>query len=253
MCEPDAEPGAGSRIQRGPVKIMLRDTALPAIEELQARIEKAHGADIPVAIHCVTRGEIVLAVAALRAAGAQAGDRIEHASVAPPDVAALLEELSLCVVTQPNFIFERGDAYARDVEAADLPWLYRAQGLLDAGIALGGGTDAPFGDLDPWAAMRAAVERRSRSGRVLGGDEALSPERALALFLSPPSAPGRSPSTLAVGARADLCLLDLPWNRVREDLSSEHVRMTWVGGERIHSRNAARCRVSSPHEPGDHR
>jgi predicted amidohydrolase YtcJ len=153
--------------------------------------------------------------------------------VAPPELLEPLAGLALTVVTQHNFLHERGDAYARDVAAGDLPWLYRGRGFLTAGVPLGGGTDAPFGDPDPWRAMRAAVERRSEQGRVLAPEEALTPERALALFTTPAAAPGGLPRRLVPGAPADLCLLDAPWSEVRHDLSSRHVRATWREGEEI--------------------
>ena len=144
-----------------------------------------------------------------------------------------MASLPLTVVTQPNFIAERGDAYLADVDTADRPWLYRCRGFAEAQVPLGGGTDAPFGEGDPWAAMRAAVERRSAGGQSLGPQEALAPERALALFTSPPEAPGGPPRRVAAGVPADLCLLDAPWSRVREELSSARVRATWCGGARV--------------------
>jgi predicted amidohydrolase YtcJ len=224
------EPGE-ERIARGALKILLDERALPEPGELESRIAGAHAQGRSAALHCVTRAELVLACAALRAAGPRRGDRIEHASVCPPELAAQIAELGLCVVTQPGFIRERGDEYARDVEAADRPWLYRCAGLEQAGIALGGGTDAPFGDPDPWLAMRAAVERRSRGGERLGAAEAVAPERALALFTSPAEAPGGPPRRIAPGEPADLCLLDRPWREAREDLSSRAVRATLCAGE----------------------
>jgi predicted amidohydrolase YtcJ len=175
-----------------------------------------------------------VAVAAFAAAGARAGDRIEHAAVAPPEVAAELARLPLTVVTQPNFVRERGDAYLAEVESRDLPWLYRCRGWLDAGVSLGGGTDAPFGHADPWRAMAAAVDRASESGARLAPEEALSPERALALFTTHPSDPGGPPRAVAEGAAADLCLLDAPWREVRRALSSRHVRASFRAGEVIH-------------------
>ena len=150
--------------------------------------------------------------------------------MAPPDGVERLSALGLCVVTQPNFILERGDVYATDVEAGDRPWLYRGEGFLDGGVALGGGTDAPFGDPDPWRAIRAAVDRRSRGGRLFEPREALAPERALALFTSPAGAPGGPPRRLTVGAPADLCLLDRPWVDARKKLSSQAVRTTICAG-----------------------
>src|SRR3546814_13403441 len=89
--------------------------------------------------------------------GGLAGDGIEHDGMAPPELVATRAELVVLVVTQPNFIAERGDAYLRDVAASDQPWLYRLRGLQAAGVALAGRSDAPFGRADPWLAMQAAV------------------------------------------------------------------------------------------------
>jgi predicted amidohydrolase YtcJ len=214
----------------GARKIVLDERSLPAIGDLTADIAAAHGSGRTVAIHCVTRVELVLACAALREAGVRAGDRIEHAAVAPPEAAALLAALRVVVVTQPGFVRERGDAYLADVEAADVPWLYRCKGLLDAGVAVGGGTDAPYADADPWLAMQAAVDRKTVGGRVLGADERVTPERALALFTSPPDAPGAAPRQIAAGGVADLCLLDRPWTHARNELSSSMVRTTLHDG-----------------------
>jgi predicted amidohydrolase YtcJ len=187
-----------------------------------------------VAFHCVTRAELVLALAALESAGVERGDRIEHASVAPPELVKLLAERRVSVVTQPGFVHERGDAYLSDVEPAEVRWLYRGRGFLEAGVPLGGGSDAPFGEADPWIAMRAAVDRRSAGGDTLCSDEALSPEEALALFTSPPEAPGGPPRRIEVGAPADLCLLDRPWSRARRTLSRAAVRATLIGGALVH-------------------
>jgi predicted amidohydrolase YtcJ len=227
----DASPELGADISMGAVKIMLREPELPDFDALVAVIEQAHRAARGVAFHCVTRAELVTAAAALREAGTIKGDRIEHASVAPPELVELLAELSVTVVTQPGFIYERGDVYAKDVVPADRDWLYRGRGFLDNGVALGAGTDAPYGDADPWLAIRAAVTRTTREARVLGRDEGLSPERALALFTSPAADPGGLAPRVCVGMPADLCLVDLPWHQFRERLMSAHVRLTVCRGD----------------------
>jgi predicted amidohydrolase YtcJ len=199
---------------------LLDEGNLPSFKQLQEIIETARRESRPVAVHCVTRSELVLAAAAFGAAGACPGDRIEHASVAPPDAVQLLANLPLTVVTQPGFVRERGDAYLVDVEARDRPWLYRCAGFLRASVPLGGSTDAPFGNPDPWTVMRAAVDRRTEAGATIGADEALTPERALALFTSPPERPGAPPRSIEPGVPADLCLLDRPWPAARSELSS---------------------------------
>ena len=177
--------------------------------------------------------DLVFTLNAFAAAGTLAGDRIEHAAIASPDLLELIAQLKLIVVTQPNFISERGDAYLRDVEVADQPWLYRLRGFRDAGIALAAGTDAPYGALDPWPAMQAAVTRRTQSGSVIGASEALTPEQALELFLGDPLMPGTGRNLIEIGMPATLCMLDRAWQKAREDLSKVKVAVTLIDGKLV--------------------
>jgi predicted amidohydrolase YtcJ len=183
----------------------------------------------------VTETELVFALAALADAGARTGDRIEHASVAPDSLIDQIADLGLQVVSQPHFIAERGDRYRQDVAADAVPLLYRLRAFLTRGVTLAGGSDAPFGSVDPWAAMRAAGSRRTMQGRCIGPDEALSPEQALALFLADPVRLERQ-RRVVPGAPADLCLLDRPWQAARERLSADDVRATFIAGVRVHDR-----------------
>lgn len=221
---------------RGATKFHLHEHELPVFDTLCAEIQQSHRAGRGAAFHCVTRTDLVFALAALREAGGHVGDRIEHASVTPPELLAELLAQGLTVVAQPHFIAERGDEYLQDVAAEDQPWLYRLRGLLDAGVPLAGGSDAPFGEPDPWAAMQAAVSRRTSSGRVMGGEEALTPEQALALFTTPLQAPGSAPRRVVVGQPADLCLLDRSWAAARRDLDAVRVCQTWRDGVSIFAR-----------------
>ena len=228
----------GDALSRGNLKIILDEYALPDFDRLRARMADAHARGRPTATHCVTRAELVFALSALIDAGTVPGDRIEHASVTDDATMALVVQAGVTVVTQPNFIAERGERYLADVDAADHRHLYRCRGFLDAGVPLGGGTDAPFGGPDPWAAIRAAVTRRTADGRVIGGQEALSPERALALFTTPAGEPGGASRRVGVGETGDLCLLDCGWEEARASLRAEHVAATILGGEVIFRRES---------------
>src|SRR3984885_12890654 len=208
---------------RGATKIHLREAVLPPLDEMTERIVRSHTAGRPVAVHCVTLAELIFTLGAFQDAGTITGDRIEHAGVTPADAIPLIAAMGLTVVSQPNFIAERGDAYLRDVDPADHAALYRLRAFMDAGIPLGGGPDAPFGGADPWAAMAAAVSRRSANGHVIGAGEALTPELALALFLGDPQSPGGAVRTVRAGMDADLCLLDRPWAEARSDLAAVEI------------------------------
>ena len=106
----DAPPG----LEWGPVKLVIDDADYPAVDDVVAGIATAHRHGRPVAIHCVTRAALALAVAAWAAAGAVPGDRVEHGSVVPPGPRSRRSpSLGLTVVTQPGFVAERGDDYLR--------------------------------------------------------------------------------------------------------------------------------------------
>lgn len=224
----DTAPPAG--LELGPVKLYLADHALPALDDLVHAVRAAHHAGRGVAFHAVTRSALVLAIAAVRDAGAVGGVRIEHGSVIPPELDADLLALGATVVTQPSFLTDRGDSYLADVEPDDRPHLYRCATLLDAGIPVAASSDGPHATLDPWAGMRAAVERRTASGQAIGTDEAVVPRRALDLYLGPHRSPGGPPRRVVPGAPADLCLLDEPLDAVVTDLGAHHVRATVVAG-----------------------
>jgi predicted amidohydrolase YtcJ len=229
----DAVPAGPGAIARGPWKLHLHDTDPPPYDGIVAAFRRSHAAGRPVAVHCVTLTELVLATTALAETGAVPGDRIEHASVTPPELLPILAELGVTVVTQPNFIRERGDAYRTEIVEAELPWLYRGRSFLDAGIPLAAGSDAPFGRPEPWQAMQAAVDRRSAGGAVLGPDEALSPEQALSLFLGPLNCPAGPARRIEIGVPADLCLLDRDWSSARAALAEVRVRATLRDGHSI--------------------
>ena len=224
------------RLFVGETKVHLHDSSLPDFGDFVSTITESHEKQRNVAVHCVTEVELVYTLSAFRAASTLAGDRIEHASVIPPALIEQLCELGLSVVTQPNFVHERGDAYLKDIPLTEHAFLYRTNSLMLAGVPTAFGTDFPFGHPDPWAAMDAATKRTTSSGHLLNDAERITPESALNGFLGKLSAPS-SIRSIEPGAPADCCLLDAPWQVLRNDLSSTHVLMTVRDGELVFSRD----------------
>ena len=218
----------------GETKIHLHESSLPDFSYLVETICRSHEQNRAVAVHCVTEVELVFTLSALRTAGAIHGDRIEHASVIPPLLIEQLLEMGLGVVTQPNFVSERGDAYLDEIPESEHSFLYRIRSLKEAEVPLALATDSPFGNADPWASMHAAVTRKTPSGRTLCGSESITPFEALQGFIGNLKDPFR-PVSLAPGQDADLCLLDYPWSRAGECLSSAHVRLTIVDGKIVYN------------------
>ena len=247
----------GPGVETGPVKIIVTDHELPAVDSLISWISACHDAGRPVAVHCVTAVALALSLAAWDEAAVLEGDRIEHGSMITEQAVGRLGELGLIVVTQPHFLAERGDTYLDEVDASEKDDLYRCGSLLRAGVRVAVGTDSPYGDLDPWSCVRAAVERRTPGGQVLGADERVTPRQALDLLLSPLSDPGGAPRRVRIGAPADLVLLRSPLDAVLSDprcgrRGRDDDRR--AGGLRAVGLTPRRSGSSSPDKPrrGDH-
>jgi predicted amidohydrolase YtcJ len=136
------------------------------------------------------------------------------------------------VVTQPNFVAERGDEYLADVSVEEHDDLWRVRTLLDAGVRVALSTDMPFGDGDPWAVMRAAVDRRTPDGHQLGAAESVSPRTALEMFFGTPGEPA-AVRTLDPGQPGDVCVLAAPPEVVLAELDAGLVRATVIDGRPV--------------------
>ncbi len=221
--------GLTGRLTLGPLKIVPADHVPPDLDWMRARVRQARAQGRPVAVHCVTREALAVTIAALDELGVHARDRVEHASLVDPGAMAELARLGLTVVTQPGFIADRGDDYRREL-ASELDDLYRVGSLRAAGIPVACSSDAPYGPADPWAVMRAAGDRRTPSGDVLGPGERIEVRQALRGYLASPAYPGGPPRRVAVGAPADLVLMHVPWPAVLAAPHRELVRCTFYGG-----------------------
>jgi predicted amidohydrolase YtcJ len=215
-----------------PGKKILHDDRLD-LDSLTDWITDQHADGRPVAVHCVTAAQLVVTIAALRAAGSHPLDRIEHAAVVPDDNLTDLADLGVAVVTQPNFVAERGDQYLAEVPAAEHGQLWRVASLLDATVPVALSTDMPFGHGDPWTAMRAAVYRTTPSGAVLNANECVSALTALTMFLGRPDQPGRA-RTVETGQPGDLCVLTEPPATALAELDAGMVAATIIGGELVY-------------------
>lgn len=215
----------------GPVKVLLDDHALLDFDDFGLRIATARAWGRSVAVHCVTAGELALTLAVFEAQGALPGDRIEHGGMIPYEAITSLRSLGLTVVTQSAFVRERGDRYVSDVDPGEQSDLYRCASLLAQGVPMAGSSDAPYASPNPWMGMKAAADRLTSSGIILGPEERISPAAALGMYLGDPAAPGHGSREVEIGAAADLCLLKVPLREALDTPGTELVRATIIGGE----------------------
>lgn len=212
----------------GPHKVMLDDDHLPDFDTVVANVRAAHEQDRGAAFHCISRTELVFALAVLQTAGMHTADRIEHGSLIAEDLIPMLQDTGVVVVSQPGFIGHRGDFFSASVAADERRDLYRYSSLLAAGVPTLASSDAPYGPVDPWRIMANAVGRRTESGSELNLQERVSGMQALSGYLTAPAAPGRRQRTITVGQPTNLCLLDRPLAEAVSALDQVKVRATWI-------------------------
>ena len=214
-------------LRLGHVKIVVTATtgALhPQPEELIAMVSRAHAAGFPVAIHAVESEAVEAAAWAIAEARRDRpiafADRIEHSSECPPEVLRLVRRAGVAVCTQPAFVHYRGDRYLAEVPENVQPWLYAMRSLLDAGVPVAAGSDAPVVEPSPFVGMGAAVTRRSRSGRQVAAGQAMTPMEALRAYTleaARVSGVGHAVGSIEVGKLADFALLDADPTAVEEE------------------------------------
>lgn len=130
-----------------------------------------------------------------------AGSSIEHAQLLSWSDLPLFKSLNLVASVQPEHLND-------DKELADRFWAGRTerafayQTLLDAGIPLVLGSDAPVAPLEPWGAMAAAISRE-RAGEEETG--AWHPEQRISKLAAYEASTGGR-ARIVVGDVADLCI-----------------------------------------------
>jgi predicted amidohydrolase YtcJ len=187
-------------------------------EGLAEVIRGAATAGMPVAVHAIgdlANREALDAFEATEDLWRPLGlrHRVEHAQCVHADDVARFARLGVTASVQYTHATSDRELAAR-LWADRLDRAYPFRQLLDAGVRLAGGSDAPVEELDPLAGLRAAAEC------------GISRDEALTSFTSNPAwlegAEGRR-GALSPGFDADLVVLD-----------GERVRATMVAGRWVH-------------------
>ena len=192
-------------------------------QELAAVVRDAAAAGMPVAVHAIgdlANREALDGFEATEDVWRPLGlrHRVEHAQCVHPDDVARYARLGITASVQYTHATSDRELAAR-LWADRLGHAYPYRQLLDAGVRLAGGSDAPVEDLDPLAGLRAAAEC------------GVSFEEALESFTAAPAwlegAEDRR-GRLSPGSDADLVVLD-----------GDRVRATMVAGRWVHGQPRA--------------
>lgn len=216
-CEP--YPGGGSGVQN------------VASGELAELLALAKRSGLEVALHAIGDAAVALAVDAF--AGTRATGSIEHAQLMRATDIDRMAALGLVASVQPAHLLDDRVVTAAIWGEERAGRSFPLRGLVEAGVRLAMGSDAPVARLDPWLAMAAAVHRGEP------GEAAWHPEHSLTAAEALAASTGEL-GTVRAGQRADLALLDADPLRpgepadVARRLRGMQVATTIVAGQVVH-------------------
>jgi hypothetical protein len=166
--------------------------------ELRDLLARADSGGLQVATHAIGDAAVAEALAAYAETGARGS--IEHAQMVGRDDVRRMADLGIRASVQPAHLLD-------DRDLTELVWGERSERcfalrwMLDDGVDLALGSDAPVSPLDPWLAMAAAVHRSADERSPWHPEQALTPREALAASVD-------GQPTVGIGSRGDLVLLD---------------------------------------------
>lgn len=170
---------------------------LPA-HELRNLLARAHMRGLEVATHAIGDAAASAALTAYASTGARGS--IEHAQLIARADIRRIKELGLRASVQPAHLLD-------DRDLTELIWPDRGdrcfafRWMLDQGVELALGSDAPVAPLDPWLAMAAAVHRSADERDAWHPEQSLTSQEVLAASVD-------GQHTVHLGARGDVVLLD---------------------------------------------
>ena len=210
-CTPYADPSADPA---GTLPLPDGSSATPAVygranydaAELTDLLSQARTLGLDATVHAIGDQALHEALLAFDAAGDWAGrpsgaarGSIEHAQLVAWEDLDTMADLGLTASVQPAHLLDDRDVTEQCwPDRTDRCFAFRA--MLERGIPLALGSDAPVSPLDPWLAMAAAVHRSADDRGPWHAEQALTVAEALAC-----SADGVT--TLAEGGLADIALL----------------------------------------------
>ncbi len=208
-------------------------------EELEHIIRSAHQAGWQIATHAIGDVAIRLVLDAYSDAlnrhnRGNVRHRIEHCTLIRRQDVAAVRQLGIVPVLQPEDIAVLGDAYPAAIGLDRARDNSPVRWFEEAGIQVAFSSDRPVTPGNPLVGIRAAVERRTAAGTLLGEQHRVDAERAIHYYTHGSAYAGsdeKNRGQLSHGFLADFVVLDRDITRVPPELISEaQVLMTVVGG-----------------------
>lgn len=202
--------------------------------DLDRLLARAGELGLDAAVHAIGDAAVTAAIDAFERAGVAAGARIEHAQlVAAADIPRMARRGIVASLQPEHALDDRELTVALWADRAGDA--YRIRSLLDAGVGVVLGSDAPVTPLDPWRAIATAVTRTRGDEQPWQPEEAITIEEAIRASSRSRIAPGE-PADLVVLADALPSADDVARdpNGAAGRLRAAAVTATLIAGEPVH-------------------
>ncbi|MEQ8815088.1 MAG: amidohydrolase [Thalassobaculum sp.] len=185
-------------------------------EEIHGMIADYHARGFQVATHAIGDAAIEQVLSGYEKAMGNSVDtqrrhRIEHCGFLSQGQIDRMARVGVLPAPQPIFLYEFGDLYVDALGHGRPEASYPMRRWLDAGLRPSASSDGPVSSTNPFRGLYTMVTRRTNKGTVLGADERLNLEEAIAAY-TVNSAYGSFEEgikgTLAPGMLADVAVLD---------------------------------------------
>ena len=162
-----------------------------------------------------------------------------HLQVLRPDLLACLRELQVPAALQPIFIAEDMEIAKRKLSKHLLKTSYCFKSISEATVSAFG-SDAPYGEINPFRGLQAALTQENEQGEVLHPEERVTREEALKCYTENSAyltfEEGRK-GRIAPGQYGDFVVLCKDYFSVPEkEISELKAELTVVGGRIVHRR-----------------
>jgi predicted amidohydrolase YtcJ len=210
-------------------------------DQLTGVLEQATGAGLTAAVHAMGNEAIDQVLDSIAAARRRCPDdatfRIEHVMMPSEQSLGRMGRLGFTGVVQPRFVHDFGQPLILTGANRELRVL-AFRDLMNEGVTLAGGSDAPVCDPAVLPAIESAVTRRTADGEVLDGDQALTVDEVLTMYTRNAAEVlglGKTHGSLAQGRTADFVVLDADPREVDPgQIGRIGVDETYRGGRRVH-------------------
>ncbi|MDJ0758005.1 MAG: amidohydrolase [Woeseiaceae bacterium] len=219
-------------------------------DELDAKVAKANGLGFQVGVHAIgdKGNQMVLNSFDKVQEGkpSELRNRVEHSQIVTLDDIPRFAELGVIASMQPVHATSDMNMAEDRVGPERIKGAYAWRKFLEAGVVVASGSDFPVELANPFHGLYAAVSRQDRGGMPEGGwyaEESLTRAEALHSFTLAAAYAALQEDrlgSLETGKWADFIVIDRDFFEVDVyEIDDIEVIETWIGGQKVYTREAA--------------